>query len=103
MVKSCVAARRVTEPAPDSVPRQSQGHAVGFGQLVDLGHLRCALCAIPSQYSVPRLRGSTGKRAATRTPMLDLRDARERARKRTSAVSLFASPMLGMSALLKLF
>jgi len=39
--------------------------------------------------------------------MLDLRDARERARKRTSAVSLFASPMLvrrdGMSALLKLF
>jgi hypothetical protein len=38
---------------------------------------------------------------------LDLRDAREQARKRTSARSLFATPMLvrrdGMSVLLKLF
>ena len=38
---------------------------------------------------------------------LDVRDARKQARKRTSAVSLFASPMLvrrdGMSVLLKLF
>jgi hypothetical protein len=38
---------------------------------------------------------------------LDLRDASKQARKRTSAVSLFASPMLvrrdGMSVLLKLF